>query len=109
MPERTNFNEWEKLESRGKGGQGEVFRTRKACPKAVVSIERVMQAIRDCAAYTYADTRRTAAEEFISLVREIASGDLVQNHAQIGALKLLHPIDDQRAAEKAKARMAREL
>jgi serine/threonine protein kinase len=102
------FGEWEKLESRGKGGRGEVFRARKAGPAKAVPLERVMDTIRECAGYG-ASERRVAAEAFITVIQEIAADVVAQVHAQIGALKVLHPIEDEQAAEKAAARMAREL
>jgi len=52
---------------------------------------------------------RMGAEQLVSIIREIATEITAQDRAQIGALKVLHPIQDKDAAEKAAARMAREL
>jgi serine/threonine protein kinase len=116
VPDRTVFDAWEKLESRGKGGQGEVFRARRTHPGTPAAIqpptgtlERVLATIREAAGYGFSPERHSAGEEFISLIRGIAANVVAQDHAQIGALKLLHAIEDKSAAEKAKARMAREL
>ena len=108
LSDRTNFGEWEKLESRGKGGQGEVFRARKIPPEPPVSLDRLMDAIRKCAGFS-ASEREPAASEIVSLIRGIVKGVVAQDHAQLGALKVLHEIKDKDAEEKAMARMAREL
>lgn len=109
MADRTNFNGWEKLDSRGKGGQGEVFRVRKGGDSPAVSVDRGMDAIRGCAAYASRPDRETAGREFVSfirdIVREVAAGD----RAPLGALKMLHTIEDQSASEKAGGRMAQEV
>jgi serine/threonine protein kinase len=109
MPDRTDFNGWQKLNSLGRGGQGEVFLARKTAPPAPIPLEQLLEVIHTSGSLGYADKRRKAAEEFVSLVRMIATNVLSEDHAPVGALKISHPIQDKVATEKAMARMEREL
>jgi len=89
MAYRTQFGMWEKLESRGKGGQGEVFRARKINAQRKAPISTLADAIRQCAGYN-ASGRQEAANDIVSLIREIARDAVIQAYAQVGALKVLH-------------------
>ena len=62
MGERTQFGTWEKLELKGKGGQGEVFRARKITPPSQINPSGLADAVRECAAYKSVTDRQQAAE-----------------------------------------------
>ena len=106
---RTDYNGWEKLKPIGKGGQGEVFRVRKTHLSPTVPLDRLMDAVQTTADRTYAESRQAAAKEFVLLIRQIVEGVIAEDHAKIGALKILHPNDDEAAEKKAQERLRREI
>jgi serine/threonine protein kinase len=109
MAERTQFGTWVKLESKGRGGQGEVFRARKINPPSQVNLSWLADAVRDSGEYKSIADRQQGAERLVSLIRQIATEVSDGEHAQIGALKVLHETVDEQAAEKAAARMSAEV
>jgi serine/threonine protein kinase len=108
MADRTQYGEWEKLESRGKGGQGEVFRARKASAQQQVYLNALADAIRNAAGYELS-SRNQSAEAIVTLVRELAKEAVIRERAQIGAIKVLHALADGHVSQKAAARMVTEL
>ena len=108
MSNHTNFNGWQRLDSLGRGGQGEVFRAQKTAGPTPIPVDRVTSAVKRFEGHDREEWRM-GAEQLVSIIREIATEITAQDRAQIGALKVLHPIQDKDAAEKAAARMAREL
>jgi serine/threonine protein kinase len=95
---------WEKLNSLGRGGQGEVFKARKISTDSSQLIERIQKAISTTVG-TQPALKIGGAEELISVLRAIAT----EQQAPLGALKVLHPITNPEAAEKALGRMRQEV
>ena len=109
MSNLKDFGGWEALDSLGKGGQGEVFRARRTPTESPLPMDRMMDAVRLSASYTYASERRTATDELVSFIRMIGTEIVTKDRAQIGALKLLHKTEDKAASEKAEARVKSEV
>jgi serine/threonine protein kinase len=99
MAQRTQYGNWEKLESLGKGGQGEVFRARRTVADSQVS-QDILQAVDSIASVNSA-----AASRLVSLIRTISN----EERTPLGALKILHEGVDVATVEKAAARMSAEL
>ncbi len=108
------LNRWEKIESIGKGGQGEVFRVLDKStqpplnlPNNVVNVVGIVSAIRDALKSSTRievtpDTEKEIRKGIIGIVRD----DNPMNH---GALKILHSPNEARNFEDAEERLKREL
>jgi hypothetical protein len=88
MAERTIYGEWEMLNSLGRGGQGEVFRARKAYKDPPNILEDIQQVIGRIAGVNTVSAKNGAAERLVSMIRFLSTED----HGPVCALKILHPI-----------------
>jgi serine/threonine protein kinase len=105
-PLRTQFGPWEKLDSLGKGGQGEVFLARKASTDRSRLIQSIVDSVKVIAESAFT---REEAEEKAAQLLSVIQAVLAERDAPLGALKILHPIPDKHALEKAVGRMKQEL
>ena len=105
MAERTQYGEWERSHSLGRGGQGEVFRARKSLTDLPELTESIRKAIFILGTVQPLEEKKQQAAELLWIIRAISA----ERDAPVGALKILHPIADQDASQKATARMRQEL
>ena len=103
MPVYTFKDRWEKIETIGEGGQGEVFRVleKSKFRLNVISLSRSIELTRRL--------NRQTPENEEQVRRQIAKVVQGENPMNCGALKILHSPDEARNFEDAEERLKREL